>query len=221
MNQFDQQTVSSNGAVIAESKNKVLRNTYWLLSLTLLFSAGCAMFAMATGFNPGLFGFIVTIGLLFAINWKRNTVFALPLTFLFTGLMGMSLGPVLTQYLSIPGGSQIVGNAMFTTAAVFLSLSAYAVISKKDFSFLGGFLFTGLIIGLIAAIALMFFEIPGGHLALSVMMALVASGLILFDTSRIVNGGETNYVSATVSLFLDIYLLFSYLLMFLGMSSDD
>tara|TARA_A100001015_G_scaffold321604_1_gene453333 strand:+ start:2501 stop:3166 length:666 start_codon:yes stop_codon:yes gene_type:complete len=221
MNQFDQQTVSANGTVIAESKNKVLRNTYWLLSLTLFFSAAMAVVAMETGIQTGILGFIVTIGLLFAIQWKRNSALALPLTFAFTGLMGMSLGPVLTQYLSVEGGTQIVGNAMFVTATVFLSLSAYAVISKKDFSFLGGFLFTGLIIGLVASIALMFFDIPGGHLALSVMMALVASGLILFDTSRIVNGGETNYVSATVSLFLDIYLLFSYLLMFLGMSSDD
>jgi modulator of FtsH protease len=124
-------------------------------------------------------------------------------------------------YLAAPGGASIVGNALFGTAAVFLSLSAYVITTKKDFSFLGGFLFTGLIVALLAMIGLIFFQVPALSLALSAMLAMLAAGYILFDTSRIVNGGETNYVMATVSLYVDIYLLFTNLLALFGVFSGD
>ena len=128
---------------------------------------------------------------------------------------------MISYYLQSSGGATIVGNALFATAAVFLSLSAYAIASKKDFSFMGGFLFTGLIVALLASIALIFFQVPILSLVISAMLVMLAAGYILFDTSRIIHGGETNYVMATVSLYVDIYLLFTNLLALLGAFSGN
>ncbi|MDP5324371.1 MAG: Bax inhibitor-1/YccA family protein [Litorivicinaceae bacterium] len=217
------QASATQGIEAQSSTNKVLRNTYWLLSLTLFFSA--AMTAVAVSVNAQPMHWLLSlggmIGLLFALQSMRNSVWALPLTFAFTGFMGWTMGPMIGYYLAAPGGASIVGNALFGTAAVFLSLSAYVITTKKDFSFLGGFLFTGLIVALLAMIGLIFFQVPALSLALSAMLAMLAAGYILFDTSRIVNGGETNYVMATVSLYVDIYLLFTNLLALFGVFSGD
>ena len=217
------QASATQGIEAQSSTNKVLRNTYWLLSLTLFFSA--AMTAVAVSVNAQPMHWLLSlggmIGLLFALQSMRNSVWALPLTFAFTGFMGLTMGPMIGYYLAAPGGASIVGNALFGTAAVFLSLSAYVITTKKDFSFLGGFLFTGLIVALLAMIGLIFFQVPALSLALSAMLAMLAAGYILFDTSRIVNGGETNYVMATVSLYVDIYLLFTNLLALFGVFSGD
>ena len=217
------QASATKGIEAQSSTNKVLRNTYWLLSLTLFFSA--AMTAVAVSVNAQPMHWLLSlggmIGLLFALQSMRNSVWALPLTFAFTGFMGWTMGPMIGYYLAAPGGASIVGNALFGTAAVFLSLSAYVITTKKDFSFLGGFLFTGLIVALLAMIGLIFFQVPALSLALSAMLAMLAAGYILFDTSRIVNGGETNYVMATVSLYVDIYLLFTNLLALFGVFSGD
>jgi modulator of FtsH protease len=211
------------GVQLSESASKVLRQTYTLLSMTLFFSAGMTMFAVETQAAPmpwylSLGGMI---GLLFALQAMRNSVWALPLVFAFTGFMGWSLGPMISYYLQSAGGATIVGNSLFATAVVFLSLSAYVITSKKDFSFMGGFLFTGLIIALLASVALIFFQVPLLSLVISAMLVMLASGYILFDTSRIIHGGETNYVMATVSLYVDIYLLFTNLLALLGVFSGD
>ena len=217
------QASATQGIEAQSSTNKVLRNTYWLLSLTLFFSA--AMTAVAVYVNAQPMHWLLSlggmIGLLFALQSMRNSVWALPLTFAFTGFMGWTMGPMIGYYLAAPGGASIVGNALFGTAAVFLSLSAYVITTKKDFSFFGGFLFTGLIVALLAMIGLIFFQVPALSLALSAMLAMLAAGYILFDTSRIVNGGETNYVMATVSLYVDIYLLFTNLLALFGVFSGD
>ena len=217
------QASATQGIEAQSSTNKVLRNTYWLLSLTLFFSA--AMTAVAVSVNAQPMHWLLSlggmIGLLFALQSMRNSVWALPLTFAFTGFMGWTMGPMIGYYLAAPGGASIVGNALFGTAAVFLSLSAYVITTKKDFSFLGGFLFTGLIVALLAMIGLIFFQVPALSLALSAMLAMLAAGYILFDTSRIVNGVETNYVMATVSLYVDIYLLFTNLLALFGVFSGD
>ena len=217
------QASATQGIEAQSSTNKVLRNTYWLLSLTLFFSA--AMTAVAVSVNAQPMHWLLSlggmIGLLFALQSMRNSVWALPLTFAFTGFMGWTMGPMIGYYLAAPGGASIVGNALFGTAAVFLSLSAYVITTKKDFSFLGGFLFTGLIVALLVMIGLIFFQVPALSLALSAMLAMLAAGYILFDTSRIVNGGDTNYVMATVSLYVDIYLLFTNLLALFGVFSGD
>ena len=128
---------------------------------------------------------------------------------------------MISYYLQSAGGASVVGNALLGTAAVFLSLSAYVLTTKKDFSFMGGFLFTGLIIALLASIGLIFFQMPALSLAVSAMLVLLAAGYILYDTSRIIHGGETNYVMATVALYVDIYMLFAHLLALLGVFSGD
>jgi len=217
------QATASTGIGLSESASKVLRNTYMLLSLTLFFSAGMTALAVSIQAPPmhWLLSIGGMIGLLFALQAMRNSVWALPLVFAFTGFMGWTLGPMIAYYLQSPGGATLVGNALFGTAAVFLSLSAYVLTSKKDFSFLGGFLFTGLIIALLATVALFFFQVPALSLAISAMLVMLASGYILFDTSRIIHGGETNYVMATVSLYINIYMLFTNLLALLGVFSGD
>lgn len=208
---------------ISDSARQVLRNTYLLLSMTLFFSAAMTTVAVSVGAAP--MHWLLTlggmIGLLFALQAMRNSIWALPLVFAFTGFMGWSLGPMISYYLQTPAGASIVGNALFGTATVFLSLSAYVLTTKKDFSFMGGFLFTGLIVALLASIALIFFQSPLMSLVVSAMLVMLAAGYILFDTSRIIHGGETNYVMATVALYVDIYMLFTNLLAIMGVFSGD
>lgn len=205
------------------STHKVLRNTYALLGMTLLFSALMAAAAMALNLGHGaalammLGGFVM----LFVVQKMADSAKGLPAIFVFAGLMGGSLGPMLNAYLQLPNGPSLIMQALGGTAVVFFALSGYVVTTKKDFSFMGGFLMTGLIVVMIASIALIFFQIPAAQMALSAAIVLLMSGLILFDTSRIINGGETNYIRATVALYLDIYNLFVNLLALLGLSSDD
>ena len=194
--------------------NKVIRNTYLLLALTLLTSAVTAGIAMLTGASLVNFWLMlgVFIGMPFVIHATRNSVWSLPLTFLFTGFMGYVLGPILSLYLSLANGSTIVMSAFATTAAIFVGLSAYAMASRKDFSFMSGFLFVGLIIVLLAIIANWFLAIPVLSLTISAAAVILMAGLILFDTSRMIHGGETNYVVLTISLYANIYVMFIHLL---------
>lgn len=206
-------TMASNPATSA-----VLKNTYTLLSMTLLFSALTAFLGMnfpVTGLaSIGIF--VVVIGLLFAIRAYRNSPVGVALVFALTGLMGFSLGPTLNHQLGMAGGGQTVGLALLTTGAAFFGLSGYVHATKKDFSFMGGFLFIALLGLVLVTIVNIFFPVPGLSLALAYFSALLFSGYILYDTSNIVNGHETNYVSATVSLYLDIFNLFTALLRIFG-----
>ena len=202
---------------------KVLRNTYALLSLTLLFAAGVAAAGVVMGApSPGL---VITLvgyfGLLFAVHKLQNSGWAIPVVFALTGFMGYTLGPMLSATLQLPGGAQTIATALGATGATFLALSAYVLATRKDFSFMGGFLFAGMIVAIVMGLGAIFFEMPGLALAVSGMVALLSVGLILFETSRIVNGGETNYVLATVGLFVSVFNLFVSLLSLMGVGSSD
>ena len=201
---------------------RVLRNTYALLAMTLLFSAIVASASVA--YRLPAPGIILTLagyfGLLFAIHKMQNSAWALPAVFALTGFMGYTLGPLLTHSLALPGGAQTVSLALAATGATFLSLSAYVLLTRRDFSFMGGFLFCGMVIALIAGIAAMVFEIAALGLAVSAMVALLSAGLILFETSRIVNGGENNYVLATVGLYVSVFNLFTSLLSLFGIGGS-
>ena len=203
--------------------NKVLRNTYALLAMTLLFSAMTASVSMALNLpHPGvLITLVGYFALLFATAKFRNSGMGLVFVFALTGFMGYTLGPILSSYLSLANGSQIVMNAFFTTGVVFLGLSAYAVTSKKDFSFMGAFLMIGIIVAFFAGLAALFFEMPGLSLAVSAMFVLLMAGLILYETSNIIHGGETNYIMATVTLYVAIFNLFTSLLHLLGFMNSQ
>ncbi|NOX09264.1 MAG: Bax inhibitor-1/YccA family protein [Gammaproteobacteria bacterium] len=212
----------------AETRNvaghKVLRNTYMLLSMTLLFSGFTA--GMSMTFNLPHPGFIITLvgyfGLLFLTTKFRNSSLGILCVFALTGFMGLTLGPIIQAYLNFPNGAEIVTMAMAGTGVIFLTLSAYAITSRRDFSFMGSFLMVGIIVAFLAGIAAFFFSMPGLSLAVSAMFVLLMSGLILYQTSSILNGGETNYIMATVTLYITIYNLFTSLLHLLGaFSSDD
>ena len=200
-------------ASIAKS-NKVLSNTYWLLGLTLAFSALTATFSVAIGISPGVSLLLMITGfvLLFVVHKMADSAKGLPAIFAFTGVWGASIGPMLSFYLAMDNGPTMVLQALAGTALVFFSLSVYALNSKKDFSYLGGFLMTGLIIAVVAMIANIFLAIPVLSLTLSAVVVMIMAGFILFDTSRIINGGETNYIRATVGLYLNIFNLFIHLL---------
>lgn len=206
------------------STNKVIRNTYMLLSMTLLFSAVTAAVSVAMQLpHPGV---IVTLlgyfGLLFATHKLKNSGWGLVSVFALTGFMGYTLGPILSHYLSLPNGGQTVMMALGATAAIFFGLSGYALTTKKDFSFMGGFLMVGILVAFLASLAGLFFEIPALSLTVSAAFVLLMSGLILFETSNIIHGGETNYVIATVSLFVAIFNLFTSLLQLFGfVNSSD
>ena len=203
--------------------NKVLRNTYALLSMTLLFSAMTAGISMALNLpHPGILITLVGyFGLLFATAKFRNSSLGLVFVLALTGFMGYTLGPILSSYLSVPNGSQIVSNAFLVTGVLFLGLSGYALTSKKDFSFMGAFLMVGIIVGFLAGLAALFFEMPGLSLAVSAIFVLLMAGLILYETSNIVHGGETNYIMATVTLFVSLFNLFTSLLHLLGVGFGD
>jgi modulator of FtsH protease len=208
----------------ALESNKVLRNTYALLSLTLLFSAITAGGSLLLQLpHPGIIISLVGfIGLYFLTAKLRNSIWGLPSVFALTGFMGYTLGPVVGHYLAMPGGGSIVMNAMGMTGIIFLSLSAYVLTTRKDFSFMGGFLMVGIVLGIVASLAAFFFQIPALSLAISAMFVLLMSGFILYETSNILHGGETNYIMATVSLYVSIYNLFTSLLHLLGfMGGED
>lgn len=203
----------------ALSSNKVIRNTYLLLSMTLAVSALCAVTTMLLQLSQGV-GFLLLLGgvvMSFVVRATAKSVKGLIAVFVFAALMGAAIGPVISAYLiAYVNGSAIVAQALGGTAFIFLSLSAYALTSGKNFSYLGGFLMTGLIVAIVAIIANLFLQIPALSLTISAAVIMLMSGLILFDTSRIINGGETNYIMATVSLYLSIFNIFIHLLNLLG-----
>ena len=200
------------------STNKVLKNTYMLLSMTLVFSAIAAGMSMAMNLGHGtaLILSLVGFGLLFVVNKTADSSKGLIAIFAFTGVMGASIGPMLNYYMAMPNGPALVMQALGGTAVVFFGLSAYALTTRKDFSYMGGFLMVGLLVAVVAMIANIFLAIPALSLTISAAIVMIMSGLILFDTSRIINGGETNYIRATVSLYLDVYNLFIHLLSLLS-----
>ncbi len=203
--------------------NKVLRNTYFLLGLTLAFSAVAAGISMAMGMPAigAIVCMIAGIVMLFVVHKKADSASGIFWVFGFAGLMGASLGPMLLAYAGLPNGPSLIMQALAGTALIFFGLSAYALTSRKDFSFMGGFLMIGLLVIVVAAIANIFLSIPALSLTISAVAVLVMSGLILFDTSRIVHGGETNYIRATVSLYLNVFNLFVHLLHLLGIFGGD
>lgn len=204
--------------------NKMLRNTYMLLSMTLLFSAmtaGAAMFLNLP--HPGL---IITLvgyfGLLFLTTKFSDSAWGLVCVFALTGFMGLTLGPILNLYLhAFSNGHELIMTALGGTGVIFLGLSGYALTTRKDFSFIGGFLMVGVLVAFLAGLGAVLFSIPGLSLAVSAMFILLMSGMILYQTSEIIHGGETNYISATVTLYVSIYNLFLSLLQLLGVFSGD
>jgi modulator of FtsH protease len=221
MNTYQQPTVQTIGSTI--STNKLIKNTYMLLSMTLLFSAAMAGVSIALNLpHPGIIITLVGyLGLLFLTYKLKNSAWGLLSVFGLTGFMGITLGPIISHYLSLPNGGQVVMSAMGATGALFLGLSAYALTTRKDFSFMGGFLFVGVVVAFLAGLGAIFFEMPMLALAVSGMFVLLASGLILYETSQLIHGGETNYIIATVSLYVSIYNLFASLLHIFGATSGD
>ena len=212
------------GRLGALEANKVLKNTYLLLSATLAFSAVMAVVSMAVQMPPMtyLIAIIASMVLgMFVLPKTANSSAGVGVIFLITGLLGFGLGSILSIYMAMANGPQIVATAMGGTGIIFLGLSGYALTSKKDFSFLGGFLFAGMMVVLLAIIASIFIQIPALSLAISSAVIMIMSGFILFDTSRIINGGETNYIMATYGIFLSIFNIFISLLNILGIMSDD
>ena len=206
---------------VAVERNRVLRNTYWLLALSLLpVVAGAwvgrsmnfaALFAAAPIMTP-LLMFAAMLGMLFAVTALRNSAWGVAALFGFTFVSGVFLTPILTVAAGLRNGGQLVALAGGMTAAIFFAMAAIATVTKKDFSFMGKFLFVGLILLIVASLANLFFQVPAASLTISAIAVLLFSAYLLYDVSRIVNGGETNYVMATLSIFLSLYNLFSSLL---------
>ena len=221
MNQYPFETARTQESAVVV--NKVLRNTYMLLAMTLGFSALTAGFAMASNAAPVniwmmLIGFY---GLLFLTHKLANSAWGLLSVFALTGFMGYTLGPILNMYMATSNGSQLVMTALGGTAAIFVALSGYALVSRKDFSFLGGFMMAGFVVLLVAMVANLFLQIPALHLAMSAGFMLFSSAAILMQTGAIVNGGERNYILATVTLYVSLYNIFISLLNLLTAFSGD
>ena len=204
--------------------NKVIRNTYTLLSMTILFSAVTASLSMFMQMPP--MTYLVSIGLAFVLIWfvmprVANSGAGIGVVFLITGLLGFGLGPILAMYLSLSNGPQIIATAFGGTGVIFLGLSGYALTTQKDFSFMGGFLVTGILVVLLAMIGNLFFQIPALSLALSAAIIFIMAGFILYDTSRMIHDPNTNYVLATIGLYMTIFNIFIHLLSILGMFGRD
>lgn len=224
MRQF--QSAVARPATSALATNKLIKNTYTLLSMTLLFSALMAGLSMAMNMPPmvNLIAFGGAIVLIwFVLPRTANSTAGIFVVFGLTGLMGFGLGPILNMYMQLANGGQIISTALGGTGVIFLGLSGYALTTKKDFSFLGGFLMVGFLVLILAMVANLFLQIPAASLAISAAVIMIMSGFILYDTSRMIHGGETNYIHATVGLYLSIYNIFISLLHILGVfgGSDD
>jgi len=218
-------TIATRSDTQVVATNKVLKNTYALLSMTLLFSALTAGLSMQLNLpHPGL---IITMvgyfGLLFLTTRFSNSAWGLLFIFMLTGFMGLTLGPILNMYIStFSNGTQLVMTALGGTGVIFLGLSGYTLTTRKDFSFLGGFLMVGILVAFLAGIVAVFVpSMPGLSLAVSAMFILLMSGMILYQTSEIIHGGETNYILATITLYVSIYNLFLSLLQILGVFSGE
>lgn len=217
---YDASTTQTGSRTLSASAQKVLRNTYMLLGMTLAFSALTAFFSLVTGLQLNIIVFIVGIyGLMFLTHKLADTAWGILSAFAFTGFMGLSLGPILSMYLGA-GMGDVVVSALSMTAFVFFGLSAFALITKKDFDFMGKFLLVGGLVLMAGVIANLFLGLTGLHLAISAGFVIFSSAMILFQTGQIVNGGETNYIRATVTLFVSLYNLFLSLLSLLGMNND-
>lgn len=204
--------------------NRVLRNTYLLLGMTLLFSAGTASYAMLTNAPPlniwiTLLGYF---GLLFLTNALKNSPMGIVSVFGLTGFMGYTLGPILNLYIhNFQNGSELITMSLGATGLIFFALSAYAMTTRKDFSFMSGFLMVGVIAAFLGSLAGIFFHIPMLMLVVSAAFVLISSGLILFETSQIISGGEQNYIMATITIYVSLYNLFLSLLNLLGAFSGN
>ncbi|MFS1438500.1 Bax inhibitor-1/YccA family protein [Shewanella sp. 10N.286.48.A6] len=219
---MNQQTLSGHQATTMET-NKLIKNTYMLLSMTLAFAAVMAGVAMMMNIGP-----FMSIGLslgsivvMMVTLKKADNASGLAWIFAFTGMQGASLGYILNHYAGLANGPELIMQAFGLTSVIFISLSAYAISTKKDFNFMGGFLFAGLIVVIGASLINMFVGNSVAFMAIQAAVAMLMVGLILYDTSRIVNGGETNYIRATISLFLNFINLFMALLHLIGMGNDD
>jgi modulator of FtsH protease len=202
--------------------NKVIRNTYMLLSMTLIFSGLLAFVSIAMQASHGIAFGATIVGILllwFVLPRTQNSAAGIPVIFGITGLLGFGLGPMLSYYLAV--NPSIVMVAMGGTGTIFLGLSGYALTTRKDFSFLGGFIFVGLLVAIAAMVANLFMGIPALALAISAAVIMIMSGYILMQTSMMINGGETNYIAATAGLFIAILNIFTSLLHILGAFSDD
>jgi modulator of FtsH protease len=204
--------------------NKVLKNTYLLLAATLGFSAVTAMLSMALAMPPWVY-LVSVIGAMllgiFVLPKAAQSASGVGVIFLITGMLGFGLGSILSMYLALPNGPSIIATAFGGTALIFLGLSGYALTSKRDFSFMGGFLFAGMMVVVVAMIANIFLNMPALALAVSGAIILLMSGFILFDTSRIKSGAETNYIMATYGIYLAIFNIFISLLQILGIMGDE
>ena len=226
--QPDYQIASPTGSLVLE-QNKVLRNTYLMLALTMIPTVIGAFIGMATNFSfmaqhpvmAPLLMFAVMMGMLFAVTALRDSVWGIAALLGFTFVAGWFLGPILQVALHLKNGAQLVGMAAGGTGLIFFSLATLATVTKKDFSFMGKFLFIGVILLIVASLANLFFQIPALSLTISAIAVMIFSAYILFDVSRIVNGGETNYVMATMALYLDIYNIFINLLSLLMAFSGE
>lgn len=222
---MNKQSVSafSRGAESVLATNKVLRNTYILLALTFMFTAVMAFVSVTSGvtsLNP-LFFIVGAYGLMFLTHALQNSPWGLAAVFAFTGFMGYALGPVLNACIAqFHNGPQIIGTAFGGTGIIFFGLSAYALVTRKNFNYLAGFLFAAMMVAMLAMIATVFFPMPAMQLMISAAFMLISSGLILFQTSEIIHGGQTNYIAATVSLYVSIYNLFISLLNLLSAFSN-
>ncbi len=204
--------------------NSLIRNTYILLSLTLLFSAAMAVVAVVTTAPPLNVWFVLIgyFGLLFLTSALRNSAWGLLSVFALTGFMGYTLGPIISIYIAaFSNGAQLVAYAMGATGVIFLGLSGYALSARKDFSYMGSFLMAGILVAFLAAIANIFIGMPALALAVSSLFILLMCGLILYQTSAMVHGGETNYIMATITLYVAIYNLFTSLLHILGIFGGE
>lgn len=213
------ETMNTQTTGLALETNKLIRNTYTLLAMTLLFSAVTAAVGMMLNMNPLIS--LLTLGgamvlIFFVLPKTANSAAGLGVVFAITGLLGLGLGPTLNHYLALANGSQIVGMALGGTGVIFLTLSGYALTTRKNFSFMGGFLITGLIVAIVAMLANIFLAIPALSLAISAVVIMLMSGFILYDTSRMIHEPHGNYLMMTVSLYLSIFNIFVNLLHLLG-----
>ena len=224
MNRLDITAARSSESVL--STNKLIKNTYTLLSGTLIWSALMAVVSMAIA-PPPMISLVSSLGALgliwFVLPRTANSSAGLWVVFALTGLLGFGLGPTLNYYIAaLSNGPQIIATAFGGTGIIFLGLSGYALSTRHDFSFMGGFIFAGMLVVMMASLAGLFLHMPALHLAISAAVILLMSGYILFETSQMVNGGQTNYIVATVGLYLAILNIFTSLLQLLGaMSGDD
>lgn len=221
MQRFNENVIPKRESLL--SSHSVLRNTYLLLSLTLLFSAGCAWYAVVNqaSYGSSMILFFVSFGLLFLTSALRNSAWGILSVFAFTGCMGYSMGPMLNHFIrGYANGEALILTALAGTGVTFFLSSAYIIVTKKDLSYMGKALMIGLVVCLIASLANIFLKMPAMQLAISTILTFISAMLMMYDTSRIVNNGETNYIMATIALYIDIQMMFQNLLMLLGVFNN-